>query len=89
MSIMATINFDTLKYIKTLEKAGYTRAQAEAQVEANAEMFAELLEGSLASKGDVLSIKSDIRELELRLIIKMGTMMIALGGVMAIIKFFG
>jgi len=36
---MATVTFDTLKFSKRLEQAGISKAQAESQAEALAEVF--------------------------------------------------
>lgn len=64
---MATITFDTHKFVRTLRDAGVPEAQAEAI--ANAFQAAHL-EAEIATKGD-------LRELEYRLIIKLGAMMMA------------
>jgi hypothetical protein len=64
---MASITFDTHKFIRKLEGAGIPLNQAEAIAEAfrEARMEAEL------------ATKTDLRELEYRLIIKLGAMMMA------------
>jgi len=64
---MNTIAFDTHRFVKILEDAGFDERQAEAVAEAvsNAHIEAEL------------ATKSDLRELEYRLIIKLGAMMAA------------
>ena len=41
---MVSMAFDTLKYTKKLEEAGFTRSQAEAQVYVQREAMAEMLE---------------------------------------------
>ena len=58
---MATITFDTHKYIKTLEASGIPEEQAEAMVKAQQE--------SLQAAFDYreLATKGDLREMELRL----------------------
>lgn len=56
--------FNTLAYTQKLEKAGADRKLAEAIIQ----VFAEVIDDNLATKRD---IKRDLRELELRLIIKM------------------
>lgn len=58
--------FDTLRYSKTLEAVGVSRDQAEAHVR----IIAEIVEGDLATK-------RDLKELEYRLIIKMGALVTA------------
>jgi hypothetical protein len=65
--IMATITFDTHKFIRTLKDSGIPENQAEAIAEAFKEAH---LEAELATK-------TDLRELEYRLIIKLGAMMMA------------
>lgn len=58
--------FDTLRYVKRLKEAGFTEQQAEVQ----AETLKELLEEQLATK-------RDLREMENRVILKVGAMMAA------------
>jgi hypothetical protein len=64
---MATITFDTHKFIRTLKDAGIPESQAEAIAEAFKEAHVEA----------ELATKTDLRELEYRLIIKLGAMMMA------------
>ena len=66
---MSVIAFDTLKYAKRLKDSGVPDKQAEAEAEA----LAEVLEVNLKD----LSTKEDLRELEQRMIIKLGGMMMA------------
>jgi hypothetical protein len=79
---MAAVTFDTLKFVKTLQAAGVDTPQAEA--------FAAAVRDStdaadLATKADLREVKaelkSDLRELELRMTIKLGTMLVATVGV--------
>ncbi|HEY8280417.1 MAG TPA: DUF1640 domain-containing protein [Bdellovibrionota bacterium] len=56
--------FNALNYTKKLESAGIPREHAEA----HAQMMAEVIEDNLATK-------QDLKELEYRLIIKLGTIM--------------
>jgi hypothetical protein len=56
---MTTITFDTLKYVERLRAAGVPDAQAKAEAEALAEV--------LASGGQDLATKGDLRDLERRL----------------------
>ena len=67
-----TVAFDTLKYSKRLQEAGVPREQAEIQAEA----FAEIVDEKLATK-------HDLKELEYRLIIKLGGMLVFSIGVVA------
>jgi hypothetical protein len=85
---MTTIAFDTYKFIRTLKESGLPENQAEAIAEAfrNAHVEAEL-----ATKSDLLALeralKAEIRELEYRLIIKLGAMiMAAVAAVAALVK---
>jgi 2-phosphoglycerate kinase len=88
---MATIAFDTLKYSKRLKDAGVPDKQAEAEAEALAEVL-EINLKELATKRDlkdvetalradltreVDSLRRDMREMEQRMTIKLGGMMMA------------
>ena len=70
---MPTITFDTHKFIRRLREAGISEELAEAIAEAFREAN---LEAEIATK-------SDLRELEYRLIIKLGTMIVVAIGVVA------
>ena len=61
------IVFDTLAYAKKLKAVGFTEEQAEVQAEALSDLI-----------NDQLSTKQDLKELELRLTVKVGAMLIAL-----------
>jgi hypothetical protein len=65
--LVATISFDTLKFVERLEKAGVTREQAAAFAGAQKDAFSEALEGSLASKIDIEAIRADIGKIDARL----------------------
>lgn len=69
--------FDTLKYAEKLEEGGFTHAQARAAALA----FADATSEQLASKSDLAAVRSDIRELELRMTVKFGTMSFAATGI--------
>ena len=74
---MTTITFDTHKFIRTLESGGFTEEQAEAIADA---FRTAHLEAELATK-------TDLRELEYRLVIKLGAMiMAAVAAVAALVK---
>ncbi len=79
---MTAIAFDTLRYVKTLRAAGFDEQQAEALTEGQREILSANLD-DLATKRDMtelkVELKRDIKELELRMVIKMGVMI--LGGV--------
>lgn len=60
---MATVTFDALKYIKTLEDAGVPRKQAEAQATAEKEALNEVFEAikaGIPSKEEVTTFKSEL-----------------------------
>ncbi len=82
--------FDTLAYAKKLKSAGFTEEQAETQVEA----LAQIVDDKLATKKDIMLIhrdieelriefKRDLAEMESRLIIKMGSMLVVTIGILA------
>jgi len=84
MAQHATITFDTLQYAKRLQKAGFTEVQAEAQVEIikeQVEAISSRIDGSLATKQDIAELKRDIKELELKIVIKLSGIM---GGMIAV-----
>ena len=80
-----SVAFDTLGYAKEAEAAGFTEQQAVVQAKA----LARIVDERLATKADIAvlkhELKRDIRELEERLIYKltlrMGTMLVAVVGV--------
>ncbi len=73
---MTTTAFDTLKYSKKLKAAGVPEKQAEVQ----AEVMAELIDERLITK-------HDLKELEYRLTIRLGSMMVvAVAGIAALVK---
>ena len=76
---MSTTTFDTLAYAKRLREAGVPEPQAEAQSAALAD--------ALRQNAGELATKADLRELELRLTIKLGAMLvIAIGAVATLVK---
>lgn len=90
------VAIDTLAYVRHLENAGVPRAQAEAHAEAAAAFAAN----ELATKRDLLEVetrlRSEIRELdprlsaridqlEFRMTIKLGGMLVAAVGLVAVL----
>ena len=76
---MTTTTFDTLVYAKRLREAGVPEPQAEAQAAALAD--------ALRQSAGELATKADLRELELRLTIKLGAMLVvAIGAVATLVK---
>jgi len=61
---MATITFDTHKFIKTLEASGMPTIQAEAMVTAQQESLQAAFDyRDLATKGDIAGVRSDLKDL--------------------------
>jgi hypothetical protein len=87
---MATITFDTLKFANTLKDAGVPPAQAEAEAVALSEVLEVNLK-ELVTKDDlkyeVELLRRDMRDMEQRLIIKLGALMaFSIGIVAALVK---
>jgi hypothetical protein len=81
---MTAITFDTLKFVKTLEASGMHAGQAEAIASAVRDSHDA---AELATKSDIRELKSEMRELELRMTIKLGAMLVvAVGVIAALIK---
>lgn len=73
---MATIVFDTYAFVKELAEAGMPEKQAEVLARSQATLINE-----------TLATKQDLKELELRLTIRLGSMMVvAIGVVAALVK---
>ena len=78
-----SIHFDTLKYSEKLQSVGVHAEQARAQVE----ILSEIIDENLATKQDIALVQRDIKELELRLITRLGGMIvIAIGVVATLVK---
>lgn len=69
--------FDTLKSVEELQEAGIPENQAKAQVR----VFQRIIESDLATKRDIKELQQEMRELEYRLTIKTGVMVVASTGV--------
>jgi len=80
---MTTITFDTLKFANTLKAAGVPPAQAEAEATA----ISEILEVNLKDLVTKEDMHHEMRDLEQRLIIKLGALMaLSIGIVAALVK---
>lgn len=87
---MSTITFDTLKFANRLKAVGVPDKQAEAE----AEVLSEALEVNLkdlSTKADLLAVKVELQQemklLEQRLIIKLGSLIaLSIGIVAALVK---
>lgn len=61
---MSTITFDTFKFVDRLERAGMSREQAAAIVQAQKDAFSEALDTTLITRADVLAVKADVALLD-------------------------
>ena len=68
---MTAISFDTHKFIRKLESAGFAPQQAEAVADAFREASGE---AEIPSKRDIELVRQDIRELELRIEARFATL---------------
>lgn len=76
---MATITFDTLKFANRLKSAGVSSAHAEAEAEALAEVF-DLAGRDLVTKE---YFDTQLTQLEQRMTIKLGALMVGAVGIVA------
>jgi hypothetical protein len=76
-----TTTLDTLEIVKRLKDAGFTETQAEAVTT----IFRDVREADFAQ----LATKPDLRELEQRMTIRVGGMLVVATGVLLAAKFFG
>jgi hypothetical protein len=76
--------FDKLIYMDRLKAAGI----AEDQARAHAEAMHEALRESVATKADLLALRTDLLALEQRLTIRMGVIGVAIVAILASLKFF-
>ena len=82
---MYAITFDTLKFANTLKAAGVPDKQAEAEAVA----LSEVLEVNLKDLVTKEDMRHELRDLEQRLIIKLGAMLaFSIGLVAALVKLF-
>lgn len=77
---MTAITFDTHKFVRRLKEAGLPEMQAEAIADAFRDAQGE---AELATKQDIADLRRDLRELESRLTIRLGLMLVAAVGVVA------
>ena len=80
---MAALAFDTHAFVKELTQAGMPEAQAEVLARSQE----TLIDEKLVTKQDLKELEErlrhDMKELELRLTIRLGSMMVVAGGVVA------
>ena len=77
---MATVTFDTHKFIRRLRDSGMPDEQAEALADALRDVQSK---AELATKRDIQGLETRIREVELRLTVKIGGMLVIAVGVLA------
>jgi len=75
---MATITFDTLKFVEKLKAGGVPESQAKAEAEALVTAFSEAMDSQLATK-------SDINRVEHELLVLKWMVGLVLGGISALI----
>jgi hypothetical protein len=59
-TLMATVTFDTLKFVEKLESAGITREQAKAEAEALVTALSEAMDSQLATKNDINRLEKEL-----------------------------
>ncbi|MBI3247530.1 MAG: DUF1640 domain-containing protein [Deltaproteobacteria bacterium] len=75
---MSTITFDTYAYVKKLKAVGVSEEQAEVQAQA----IADLVNDRLVTKED---LERGLKELEYRLVIRLGVMMVTAVSILAVL----
>ena len=60
---MATLTFDTLKFVKRLKSAGFNDEQSEALSEAQRESLSDILDTSVSTKSDIARLEKEIESL--------------------------
>ena len=75
---MATVTFDTLKFVERLKAGGVPEAQAKAEAEALVTAFSEAMDSQLTTK-------SDINRLERELLVVKWMVGLVLGGILTLI----
>jgi len=58
---MATVTFDTLKFVEKLRAAGVSEAQAKAQAEVLVFAMADVMDQQLATKADILRLERETK----------------------------
>ena len=75
---MASVTFDTLKFVEKLKDAGVLEAQAKAEAEALVTAFSQAMDTQLATK-------TDINRLERELLVVKWMVALVLGGILTLI----
>jgi len=77
---MTEIAFDTLAYAKKMKELGFTDRQVSSKYflsEGQAEELANIIDNQVSTKSDIALLKRDIKTLEYKLTIRLGSMMMA------------
>jgi hypothetical protein len=86
---MATITFDTLKFVEKLKASGVPEAQAKAEAEALVVAFSEAMDSQLATRSDInrmeRELRSDVNRLERELLIVKWMVVLVLGGIVTLV----
>lgn len=86
---MATITFDTLKFVEKLKSAGIVEEHAKAEAEALVIAFSEAMDSQLVTKADInrleRELKADINRVERELLVVKWMVGLVLGGIVALV----
>ncbi len=83
---MATVTFDTLKFVEKLSAAGVSEPQAKAQAEVLVSALSEAMEGQLATKMDIPRLEREhIVPMQRDLFVLKWMMGMLIGGVTALV----
>lgn len=77
---MTAITFDTLEFVRKLKASGLPEGQAEAIADAFKDAQGE---AELATKRDIDDLRRDMREMEQRMVIKLGGLIVLAVSVVA------
>ena len=90
------VAFDTHAFVKRLEASGMSATQAEALADAMGDIVlqsiatkTDLREVELSLRSELKDLRDDLKQLELRLTVRMGTMFAATIAILAALKILG
>jgi hypothetical protein len=83
---MATVTFDTIKFVEKLRAAGVSEPQAKAQAEVLVSALSEAMEGQLATKMDIARLEREhIIAMQRDLFVLKWMMGMMIGGITALV----
>ena len=83
---MATVTFDTLKFVEKLRAAGVSEPQAKAQAEVLVFALSEAVESQMATKADIARLEREqLVPMQRDLFVLKWMMGVLIGGVMALV----